>query len=500
MDKIKERDEDIDEIELPEIGKPQWPKEIVKTVDILLDPDNPRLDLKSDASQPDIIRALFEHEKIMDLIESIAENSGFYVGENIIVIKDESKYIVLEGNRRVCAAQCMLDTNYAPFEYQDEIKTIIRDSGIDLDRLKNFEVIVSPDRESAQKIITARHTKYQIKKWSYLSKWRRDYKEFQKYWNVDKVSEILGEDRTTIEQSLKNYALIKYIRDISSWDQSERRQLLNNDLEVSVLPYQMSSEIQNMLGLTFDDHYNVQTTIDAEKFKYVIMKLTRSMFLNNEPKITTRTAKSQVKAYILQWLQEYDKNNAIKVKDGDHNSASNTSMMPEKSKDNENGNTRTKVKTTKSSQRAKPEEYFHSLLNAITVQDPRLRRLTYELAKNNMTDRPASGVLLIRALLESALLYRIDYKKLTEKLQREYKRGKDYVDLADLLKFSIKNVKELFSDYSEAKKVLEKIQNDHRQYMNAIVHGRWIDPTAEEIRRIAGTTRELLRTILTNSS
>ena len=69
----------------------------------------------------------------------------------------------------------------------------------------------------------------------------------------------------------------------------------------------------------------------------------------------------------------------------------------------------------------------------------------------------------------------------------------------ELLAFAIKHSSDLFKDGKNAKKCLEKIQSDHRDYLNSIVHGSLFDPTAGEIERIAGTTRELLRTILTES-
>ena len=116
-----------------------------------------------------------------------------------------------------------------------------------------------------------------------------------------------------------------------------------------------------------------------------------------------------------------------------------------------------------------------------------------------MKSRPASGVLLARALIESALFYRIKYKKMDDKLKNTYKKDINYINLQELLTFSINNVNTLFQDHSKSLEVLKKIQSEHRPYMNSIVHGDWIDQTTEEIKRIAGTTRELLRTILTDS-
>ena len=168
-----------------------------------------------------------------------------------------------------------------------------------------------------------------------------------------------------------------------------------------------------------------------------------------------------------------------------------------KGNDTENGGSE-KAKTRKP-RGGPPEHYFTSLYKDITVSDQRLIRLTYELANNNMKDRPAAGTLLIRALIESSIIYRIKKYKLDNDLKRSYQKDIPDIKLSEILAFAIRHSADLFKDGKNAKKSLEKVQSDHRDYLNSIVHGSWLDPNAGEIERIAGTTRELLRTILTDA-
>lgn len=148
----------------------------------------------------------------------------------------------------------------------------------------------------------------------------------------------------------------------------------------------------------------------------------------------------------------------------------------------------------------KPEKYFASLWKSITVDDNRLNRLTYELSKNDMKDRPASGILLTRSLIESALLYRIDKWGLTQALKdKNAGRAPADIKMNKVVQFCIDNVETLFSDSKNAMRSLQQIQSEHLNYMNSIVHNSWQDPTAGQIEKIAGNVRELLRTILTNS-
>ena len=244
--------ERIDVTEIPDDINNVWPRKELKALEILLDSENPRLNLITNSSQSEIRKALLEQEDVIELLESILDNKGLFPGEDIIVIKEHDKYKVLEGNRRVCAVQCLLDPSLAPINFRDEVKKLVENSDIDTKRMENLSALVAPSWEAAQKTITARHTHYRIKKWAYVLKWRRDFKQFQINHNVDTVSLILGEDKGEIINNLKNYAYVRYILDIPSWTDEEKRNLSNNEMKASPLQWHMSVEIQSLLGISFD--------------------------------------------------------------------------------------------------------------------------------------------------------------------------------------------------------------------------------------------------------
>ena len=476
-------DENIDKIEIPVSAKEEWSRAQVKVTDIILDVENPRLDLKPTATQAEVREILFKQAKVMDLIETILDYRGLYPGEDIIVLREKDKFRVLEGNRRICAIQCILNPQLAPLEFQGYVKELVENSDINPKTLETINVVVSPNWESAQPIITARHSRYKIEKWSYISKWRRDYKQFMiSKQNVDEVCRILGEEKSEVIKNLKNYSYLRYARELQVWNSEERKFLFSDDLEGSVLERHMSStKLQEILGIEFDSDFNLKIKIDPEKFNYVFERLIRSMYFSGKPPIDNRTPKDKVISSVQRWLEEYDNKNLNK----DPNTAV-TAPPP------------TSPPPRVGPQRGKPEKYFKSLYKDLKVNDQRLIRLTYELANNNMEDRPISGILLTRALIESALLFRIDRWGLTDDLKRKYKKDVNFIDLKDVLSFCIENAEKLFQNSHEAKKVLEEIQK-YREYMNSIVHGSWMDPTAKDIAQIAGRTRELLRTILSDS-
>ena len=79
--------------------------------DLLLDPENPRLPESVARDQQSMLDYIAETTAIEELMEAIAEND-FFLGEPVIVVPaqdQKSKFIVVEGNRRLTAVKLLND-------------------------------------------------------------------------------------------------------------------------------------------------------------------------------------------------------------------------------------------------------------------------------------------------------------------------------------------------------------------------------------------------------
>ena len=358
---------------------------------------------------------------------------------------------------------------------------------------------VSPSRDAAQKIITARHTKYQIEKWNYVPKWRRDYNAFKRLNSIEAVCNYLGEVYEDVKKYLRNYSFLQYVLQMTCWTKPEREILNKNDLEGSLIEWHMH-DIQDILIIKFTEKFELKTEIPSKKLDFALENLIRSFYLNGKPKINTRTDKQIFRGILNGWIEEWDnknKDNGDNTKGEPTNGERKTSNYED---DPKNKTTQKNNSNNNNKKGRKPEKYFSSLYKSKIVDDNRLIRLTYELSKNDMKDRPATGILLTRSLIESSLLYRIDKWGLTQTLRNENsKKAPEEIKMNRVIQFCIIHVQELFLDSNNARISLQKIQSEHLNYMNSIVHNSWQDPSAGEVEKIAGNVRELLRTILTNS-
>ena len=78
----------------------RWPTKLLSVTSLHLDPRNPRLGRQSALQPPrEIIQYLFEHDKAIEVAESIAKR-GYFPNEPLLAIKEDDDYIVVEGNRR----------------------------------------------------------------------------------------------------------------------------------------------------------------------------------------------------------------------------------------------------------------------------------------------------------------------------------------------------------------------------------------------------------------
>jgi hypothetical protein len=91
-----------------------WSTAYLSTKDLVLDPLNPRIDVPSAATQEQIRVALLDSEDVSTLAKEIADSDGRMAGEKLIVLRQNGRFVVVEGNRRACACQMLLDRDLIP--------------------------------------------------------------------------------------------------------------------------------------------------------------------------------------------------------------------------------------------------------------------------------------------------------------------------------------------------------------------------------------------------
>ena len=140
----------------------------LKTGSLKLDPRNPRIPQEvRGLGEKQILHWLLENEDVKSMARLIAQD-GLHPHESYIVMKDNRRYIVLEGNRRLSAVKLILNPELAPIKQDVAMFNKLRKIA-NLKSLANAEVVVYPDRLSAAGVLAAIHTKEPKRRWSQIS-------------------------------------------------------------------------------------------------------------------------------------------------------------------------------------------------------------------------------------------------------------------------------------------------------------------------------------------
>lgn len=222
----------------------------IHSENLLLDEDNPRLpqDVQG-KSQKEIIHTLFNYFDIEELAYSMTENGYFdeeplvavpenlpkeFKGEHYEKLKDnqdynnfinspETKFIVLEGNRRLSTIKLLLDNN---LRNELKIKTFPIPKDDILDDLKIIPVIVYPEREQVLPYLGVRHISG-IKKWEPYAKARYVANMVKSGNTIDDIQKQVGDRSNSARKIYLSYQLIEIVKDEFDIDTTKAESLFS---------------------------------------------------------------------------------------------------------------------------------------------------------------------------------------------------------------------------------------------------------------------------------
>lgn len=240
-----------------------WPIDIFKVVDCVLDSKNIRLpSAESSVSQEDIIEDLFINEDAKRLVETICAE-GLHPHELPIVVREGNDVIVLEGNRRFAAMKCLINPSILP-NYRKWIEQIVEKHQVQ--PIEFVRVLVAPSRAEADRLIASIHTRNSRRPWKPLR---------QSYFYYSKVES----GKMSIAELIAAYPNQNIRAHIRRW--SLHRMALASDLDESTLSaakgrsFPISTlerladnvDFQEALGLSISEEGQVFTALRDSEFK-----------------------------------------------------------------------------------------------------------------------------------------------------------------------------------------------------------------------------------------
>ena len=228
----------------------RWSKASISPLDIALDRDNPRINVESADHESDIIRKLILYEDVQDLARKIVK-TGLLAGERIIVAQEQGEWVVLEGNRRICACKLLLSNQLVPAEFRKTFPKISTASEIAL--IEKVDADVAPDRKAAEPILRC-GTPSPASASGSRARMRRVRRLLDEGFTVEQIAAETNSSVGDIRKTIREYRLLQLAVNLTGLTTSERKKLDDPDLKTN--PYTRFFElgdVKEYMGISFND-------------------------------------------------------------------------------------------------------------------------------------------------------------------------------------------------------------------------------------------------------
>lgn len=418
--------------------------------DLLLDKDNPRFIVPQNATQQNIIDYLIEFEEVEKLAISINKTKNLYPGERIIAVQENDKYIVLEGNRRVCACKILKNTALL----QNKRAATISELNVNDTTLANISYLnvdIVHNRLKAQSAMAAKHVDG-IKKWSTISKYKFIANEFENGKTLDEIQILMALNKNKITTGLREYNLIKYTLNLDKWTEEDKSSFLNvHELKTTRYTRLFSAKVpdnkprlREVLKLDYDKMYNPISKLHKDVFDtclYIIAKAafdptyctnfagTRGTYLdiqplldflsqnsiepfNKEPKSKNESG-NRTNLNLQDVKENNDRSNQSNETDNENLNQGNSNNTESPSQPQNNDNKTKEKNKSKTSYRA--ISTYSPVRNNLVPQEfkcdcssTRISNIIEELKSLNLNHFANAGAVLLRVLIELSAKYYLD--------------------------------------------------------------------------------------------
>lgn len=225
------------------------PINTVSLSELELDLDNYRIPTRRD-DQAGALAYLFASENVLEAAKMILRD-GYFDNEVPIVTREDGKYVVLEGNRRVSALKALQNPLLVP-EHAEQVRALLKRYGLEAENLPTeIRVIVAPDRDTAAPHIARLHTGLSKKPWS------RD-QQATYYYSLLNTTTTLEDVRARypgvgLARFIRMAVVRRFLTGVHFRDQSLHDYVTGNALKMSSFEFAYRRpEIAQRVGITFE--------------------------------------------------------------------------------------------------------------------------------------------------------------------------------------------------------------------------------------------------------
>jgi hypothetical protein len=257
----------------------------VSPLDLLLDESNPRFATANVVGQDSIRKYMVVYEDVVKLAGDINQHGGLMPGERIVILDDNGRYVVVEGNRRTCSLQMLLSRDLIPTGFESRIPEA---SARVVTECAAIEVDVLTDRNAALELMANRHIEG-VQRWRPIAKKRFFAANFDAEQTVESLSERTGKGIGEVRQDIRDYKFF-----LMAYEQHHRlctdfdKELVDLDIDPFLRIFRAKFDYHGVnvgplkfLAIGHDDFLNTTSRLSKDLFGQIVESVFRETAVGN---------------------------------------------------------------------------------------------------------------------------------------------------------------------------------------------------------------------------
>lgn len=282
------------------MAKESWVTKRIAVASLHLDKKNPRLGRETSSRAPrEIIQYLFDHDKALEVAASIASR-GYFPNEPLLAIKEDGKYIVVEGNRRLAALKALREPGLLEGSQQRQVERLSRKI-TDQESIAKVSVTLAPNRRATDRQIAGRHIGTPVLAWQAENRASFILEKLSEGYDNDELRDDLGFTIADIQQARQTRAIAEMARSLDLPEDVQAK--LDNPrakLFTTLERVFDSSVGREYLMIEPDSDHGLRGTTTKEEFIRGFKKLVSDVVLGKQSSRSLNT-NDNIRAYFESW-------------------------------------------------------------------------------------------------------------------------------------------------------------------------------------------------------
>jgi len=472
-----------------------WPTKHLAVTTLQLDRKNPRLGRDAKLQSPrETIKYLFAHDHALDVAKSIATR-GFFPNEPLLAVKEEGRYVVVEGNRRLAALKALHESALLDGPLVRQLARLAARIP-DEDSIATVPVIVAPSREATDRLVAGRHVGASVLAWQAENRASFILEKLDEGYDNDRLRDELGFEIADVQHARQTRAIVDMARsldlpeDVRAKLEDPRAKLFTTIERVFD-----STVGRGFLKVKPDPDTGIRGTTSQEEFLKGFSRLVSDVALGKKSSRTLNTSDD-----IKDYFEKLDPSERAVGGKGDFVPSDIIDKTPPTDASGTTSFPAPRKRTRKVSETVVPKDF------KVVYGCDRLVDIRNELVKMKRDELPNAGAVLLRVFLELSIL---DYlgrtgglAVLTARIEKKESLAPGRGDpsmkqlVAEIIKVAKDRLRRVEAENVEKALKYDRTSRFTISDLHAFVHQLGELPTGADIQQFWSRTEPLFRLML----